>query len=134
MIGLRIGDNVEAALDRLTEALKPPAADAILPGEKLHACPKCMSTLPAASVLVLRSWVTRNGVLVSIPTGERVACQAPNCNHQFSLHAGGTWQHSPHAEPMTAAPPNPRGDAPTEPAHPPGDPRPWPQARQRPAV
>ena len=116
-------------------SLKPPEPDTLRDGERLHGCPKCMSTLPAASVLVLRSWVTRDGVLVSLQTGERVACQAPNCTHQYSLHAGGAWQHNQLAEPLTAIPPGERGaQADPEPNRPPGEPPAWPAARSRPII
>lgn len=134
----RVSEQATNALEHIASAVhanKPAAEPMLREGERLHGCPKCHSTLPAASVLVLRSWVTRDGVLVGIPTGERVACQAPNCQHQYSLHAGGSWQHSPLAQPMTADPgEQAKPDAMPESARPTGEPPAWPAARTRPNV
>jgi hypothetical protein len=72
---------------------------ALLPNERLVSCPNCSGTKPFSSVILLRSFVHRDGRLVSVVTGERVCCQ--ECGEVFSIGREGTFRHHPQALPLS---------------------------------
>lgn len=75
------------------------------PGEQVIRCPKCQTDLPAAALLILTSWVKRDGQFVPIETGKRMACQL--CPAQWSMGPNGPFMHHEQSWPLTATQSNP---------------------------
>lgn len=91
-----------AAMNFLRRLFGP---DRLRDGDVRLRCPHCGSDLPAASVVVLRTWVIREGRIMSVVTGERVACQKQGCAQTYSVGASGTFQHDPRALPFVPSVP-----------------------------
>lgn len=103
--------------------------DRILPTDTIFRCPKCQG-VECASLFVLRTDVLRDGVVVSLPTGDRLSCQ--RCAHTFSVGPSGAFQHHPHALPFTGeATPLVAAQAPPRPPDDPGPEQPLPRAKPR---
>lgn len=107
--------------------------DRIQAGEQLIPCPRCSSSLPTASVILLRSHVLRGGRLVSDVTGERVSCQS--CGLIYSIGPHGTFRHHDCALPLSPSPVPMPGKTREDAQEPPGVERPLPpRPRERPPV
>jgi hypothetical protein len=74
----------------------------IWPTDKVTPCPDCASPLPAASVILLRNAVERDGERIVVISGERLSCQSCGCI--YSVGPAGTFKHNPKALPRTPGP------------------------------
>jgi hypothetical protein len=72
------------------------------PTDKIIACPDCSSTLPTASIILLRNAVERDGERLVVISGERLSCQ--HCGSIYSVGPNGTFRHHPNALPQTPGP------------------------------
>ena len=70
--------------------------------DEIIRCPKCKTDQPAASVLLLRTVVKRDGHYLAVITGERMACQM--CPYVWSYGPNGVFEHKPTSLPFSAMP------------------------------
>lgn len=96
----------------------PSESERIAPTDHRVLC-ECGSDQPMASVVKLRSFALRNGVLISEFTGERVCCQT--CGNTFSIGPHGRFKQHAQALPYSRVgiPEPERHAAPGEQAPPP---------------
>lgn len=94
-------------------------------------CPKCSSERPAFTLLDLRTYWIRDGVVFNEVTGYRVQCQ--ECAHTYSIDARGTFKHNRNAYPMEPQP-QAQGQRSEPPQDPDMDPHPIPIPYSRPEV
>lgn len=77
-----------------------PGDEAICAGDRPYTCLRCQSEGPFAEIILLRSPVLRQGRMVMVMTGARVACQ--RCSFVFSVAIPGSFEHHLDALPITS--------------------------------
>ena len=109
---------------------KPPdPPDRIRHTDVIMRCPDCQAA-GGVSLVIIRTPVNRDGQLISIPTGDRMACQ--RCPCVYSVDASGVFRHHPGSLPYTGgATPQIAAQAPPRPPDDPGPDQPLPRAKPR---
>lgn len=85
-------------------AAKEPALSKfhVEPSDQAIRCPECSNDGPFVTLVVAGSYVWRDGLIVAIPDGFRLACQ--HCPCVFSLSRHGVFRHHPDATPPDLVP------------------------------
>jgi hypothetical protein len=130
----RAREGMEQALTAFAATAPPANENELRSTDKRLVCPECASPLPPAPVAVLHSVIERDGRTMSVETGKRVACQAKNCNAQWSYGPDGIFRHDPNAMPYTGEMVNrePQSAEPAPPKRPRGERVQQPEWRERP--